>query len=178
MTRARPHTSVYVHNRLAEIGTRMQLSVQTLVSFYLLNKLLRCVGIILLVEFSKYLESFSMIWSGIRYIWHKQFGLLFIESSCIFWHTWHVVYMCAHLFSLSTSVYLYFHLSASCWSKCAKAWGKHYLTCCRWAANCKWAYDLFLVLQYEYIFELQCGLIWALSVLLNTNGQIKYSFIV
>jgi len=35
--------------------------VQTLVSFYLLNKMLQRVGIILLVEFSKYLESFSMV---------------------------------------------------------------------------------------------------------------------
>ncbi len=57
--------------------------VQTLISFYLLNKMLRYVGIILLVEFSKYLERFSMIWSGIRYIWHKQFDLLFIEPPCI-----------------------------------------------------------------------------------------------
>jgi len=35
--------------------------VQTLISFYLLNKTLRCVGIVLLVELSKYLESFSVI---------------------------------------------------------------------------------------------------------------------
>jgi len=35
--------------------------VQTLLSFYILNKMLQCVGIILMVEFSKYLESFSMI---------------------------------------------------------------------------------------------------------------------
>ena len=35
-------------------------TVQTLVSFYLLNKMLRCVGIILLVEFSKYLKV--LIW--------------------------------------------------------------------------------------------------------------------
>jgi len=33
-----------------------------------MNKMLRNVGIILLVQFSKYLESFSMIWRGIRYI--------------------------------------------------------------------------------------------------------------
>ena len=67
---------------LLKIRTRTQQSVQTLVSFYLLNKVLRCIGVILLVEFSKYPESFSMIWSGITYIWHKQFGLLFIESPC------------------------------------------------------------------------------------------------
>ena len=30
--------------------------------------MLRCVGIIFLLEFSKYLENFSVIWSGIRYI--------------------------------------------------------------------------------------------------------------
>ena len=54
----------------------------TFVSFYLLNKMLRNVGIILLVQFSKHLETFSMIWSGIRYIWHKQFGLVFIETPC------------------------------------------------------------------------------------------------
>ena len=37
----------------------------------------------LLVQFSEYLESFSMIRPGIRCIWHKQFGLiLFIESPC------------------------------------------------------------------------------------------------
>ena len=35
--------------------------VQTIISFYLLNKMLRCVAIILLVELSKYLESFGMI---------------------------------------------------------------------------------------------------------------------
>jgi len=35
--------------------------VQTLISFYLLSDMLRCVGIIVLVEFSKYLESFSVI---------------------------------------------------------------------------------------------------------------------
>jgi len=40
--------------------------VQTLVSFYLLNKMLRYVGIILLVEFSKYLESFSRSYDMIR----------------------------------------------------------------------------------------------------------------
>jgi len=45
--------------------------------FYPLNKMLRCVEIVLLVEFSKYLES--LVW----YRWHKQFGLLFIESPCI-----------------------------------------------------------------------------------------------
>jgi len=33
--------------------------------------MLRCVGIIFLVEFSKYVESFSVIWSGTRYIWYK-----------------------------------------------------------------------------------------------------------
>ena len=66
--------------RLAEIRNRTQQSLQTFVSFYLLNKMLRNVGIILLVQFSKYLESFSMIWSGIRY---KQFGLVFIETPCI-----------------------------------------------------------------------------------------------
>jgi len=42
-----------IHVSLAEIGTHMQQSVQTLVSFYLLNKILRCVGIIFSVEFSK-----------------------------------------------------------------------------------------------------------------------------
>jgi len=36
-------------------------SVQTHISFYLLNKMLWCVGIVLLVELPKYLESFSMI---------------------------------------------------------------------------------------------------------------------
>jgi len=36
-------------------------SVQTLVSFYLLNKMPWCAGIKLLVKFSKYLESFSTI---------------------------------------------------------------------------------------------------------------------
>jgi len=36
-------------------------SVQTLVSFYLLNKMLRLVGIILLVGLSKYLESFVLL---------------------------------------------------------------------------------------------------------------------
>jgi len=35
--------------------------VQALISFYLLNKMLLHVGIIFLVEFYKYLESFSMI---------------------------------------------------------------------------------------------------------------------
>jgi len=40
--------------------------IQTLISFYLLNKNLWCVEIILLVELSKYLESFSMICIGIR----------------------------------------------------------------------------------------------------------------
>jgi len=33
-------------------------SVQTLLSFYLVNKMFWCVGIILLVEFSTYLEKF------------------------------------------------------------------------------------------------------------------------
>jgi len=42
--------------------------VQTLVSFNLLNKMSRNVRLILLVHFSKHLESFSMIRSGIRYI--------------------------------------------------------------------------------------------------------------
>jgi len=56
--------------------------VQILISFYLLSKMLRYVGIIMLVEFSKHLESFSSIWS--RYFWHKQFGLFFIESQCIY----------------------------------------------------------------------------------------------
>jgi len=51
--------------------------VQTLVSFYLLHKMLWCVGIIFLIDFSKYLRL------GIRYIWHKQVGLLFIEPPCI-----------------------------------------------------------------------------------------------
>src|SRR6218665_3146621 len=42
--------------------------VQTLISFYLLRKLLRYVGIVLLVEFFKHLERFSMISSGVRYL--------------------------------------------------------------------------------------------------------------
>jgi len=42
----------------------------------------------LLVEFSQYQESFSMIWSGIQYLWHKQFGLLFIESPFIIFVYW------------------------------------------------------------------------------------------
>jgi len=71
------------HNKLAEIGTRTQQSVQTFISFCLLNKVLRFLGIVMLVEFSKYLGSFSMIWSGIRYIWHKKFGLHFFGSPCI-----------------------------------------------------------------------------------------------
>jgi len=68
------------HKRLGEIRNRTQQSLQTFVSFYLLNKMLRSAGIILLVQFSEYLENFSMIWSGIRNIWHKQFGLAFIET--------------------------------------------------------------------------------------------------
>ena len=49
----------------------------------MLNKMLRYVGIIFLVEWSKYyLESFIRIWSRIRYIWYKQFGLVFIETPC------------------------------------------------------------------------------------------------
>jgi len=71
------------HKRLAEIRNRRQQSLQTFVSFYLLNKMLLNVGIVLLIQFSKYLESFSIIWSGIRYIWHEQFGLGFIKSPCI-----------------------------------------------------------------------------------------------
>src|SRR6218665_2767860 len=70
------------HKRLAEIRNRTQQSLQTCVSFYLLNKMLRNVGIILLVQFAKYLESFRMISSVIRYIRHKQFGLVFIETPC------------------------------------------------------------------------------------------------
>jgi len=35
--------------------------VQALISFYLLNKMLGHVGIIFVVELSKYLESFSII---------------------------------------------------------------------------------------------------------------------
>jgi len=35
--------------------------VQTLISFQLLDTLLRCVGIVFLVQFSKYLQSLSMI---------------------------------------------------------------------------------------------------------------------
>ena len=64
------------HKRLAEIHNRRptQQSLQTFLSFYLPNKMLQNVGIILLVQFYKYLESFSMIWSGTRYIWHKQLG--------------------------------------------------------------------------------------------------------
>jgi len=49
------------HNGLAEIWTRTQQSVQTLESFYPLNKVLRCFGLILLVEFSKYPESYILI---------------------------------------------------------------------------------------------------------------------
>jgi len=56
--------------------------VQTLISFHPLNKMLRCVEIILLVEFFKYLESFSM--TSLSIIWHKEFGLIFIESPCIY----------------------------------------------------------------------------------------------
>ena len=37
--------------------------------------MLQYVRIVLTVEFRKYLESFSMIWSGVRYISHKQSGL-------------------------------------------------------------------------------------------------------
>src|SRR6218665_2662826 len=54
------------HKRLAEIRKRTQQSLQTFVSFYLLNKMSRNVGIILLVQFSKYLESFSMMRSDIN----------------------------------------------------------------------------------------------------------------
>src|SRR6218665_3226362 len=50
--------------------------VQTLISFYLLNKMLQCVGIVFLVEFSKYLESFSIMTR--HFIAHKQFGLYFL----------------------------------------------------------------------------------------------------
>src|SRR6218665_3329038 len=56
------------HKRFAEIRNRTQQAFQTFVSFYLLNKMSRNVGIVWLVQFSKYLESFSMIRSGIRYI--------------------------------------------------------------------------------------------------------------
>jgi len=35
--------------------------VQRLISFYPLNKMLWCVGIIFLVEFSKYMESFHVM---------------------------------------------------------------------------------------------------------------------
>lgn len=72
--------------------------------------------------------------------------------------------MCVCFLSLSTNVDLCFHLSASCWSKCAKAWGKHDLTCCGWAANCKWPYGLIVILQEEHITVLQCGLIYLLPV--------------
>jgi len=44
-------------------------NARTLISFYLFNKMLWYVGILLLVEFSKCLESFRMIWSGISYVW-------------------------------------------------------------------------------------------------------------
>ena len=57
-------------------------SVHTLI-FLPIELSVTCVGIILLVEFSIYLERFSTIWSGISYIRHKQFGLLFIESPFI-----------------------------------------------------------------------------------------------
>ena len=40
----------------------------SIISFYLLNKMLQSVGIILLVQLAKYLESFGMIWPGITYI--------------------------------------------------------------------------------------------------------------
>jgi len=64
----------------------------TFIYFYLLNKMLRCVGIILLVELSKYLELFSMIimirYRPKIYIRHYMpFGLLFIESPCKFYIT-------------------------------------------------------------------------------------------
>src|SRR6218665_3586947 len=84
------------HKRLAEIDNRTQQSLQTFVSFYLLNKMLRNVGIILLVEFSKYLESFSMIWSGTRYIRHKQFGLPYFSlNHCVY------TYMYVHIYVFS-----------------------------------------------------------------------------
>lgn len=73
-----------------------------------------------------------------------------------------IMYAC--LLSLSTNVDLCFHLSASCGSKCAKAWGKHDLTCCGWAANCKWSYGLIVILQVEHISVLKCGLIYLLPV--------------
>jgi len=50
-----------IKERLAEIRNRTQQSPQTFVSFYLLNKMLQNIGIILLVQFSEYLESFSRI---------------------------------------------------------------------------------------------------------------------
>jgi len=80
MTKRRNRNGHYII--LAEVATRTQQSVRTLTSIYLLKKMLWCVGILLLVEFSKYLESFSMIKSGIRYIIYdiNSGGLLFIES--------------------------------------------------------------------------------------------------
>ena len=70
------------YNILAEIPTRRptQQSVQTTVSFYLLNKILRYVGIVLLVAFSVYLESFSMVWSGIRYIWKNSLAYILLNQ--------------------------------------------------------------------------------------------------
>ena len=56
------------HNRLAEICNCTQQSVTSTIRIFLsTGKMLRNVWITLLVQFSKYLESFSMIWSGIRY---------------------------------------------------------------------------------------------------------------
>jgi len=46
--------------------------------------MLQYVGIILLIEFSKCLESFCIIWLCIRYRWHKKFSLLFIEPPCTY----------------------------------------------------------------------------------------------
>ena len=60
-------------------------------SCYLLNKMLRCIGITLLVDFSKYLERFSRIimirYRPKIYTTYIPFGLLFIESPCKFYIT-------------------------------------------------------------------------------------------
>jgi len=66
--------------------------VQILMSLYLLNKILGCIGIILLVEFSKYLECFIVRWSG-ETSRNSQFMKGFISASkavkSIIGHFWH-----------------------------------------------------------------------------------------
>jgi len=80
--------------------------VKALVSFYLLNKMLRYVEIILIVQFSKYLESFSTIWTGIYDIYDKQLGLLFIELPC----SW--LWKAVDKHSLESTSVLYFGLES------------------------------------------------------------------